>query len=146
VAAGQPSGKKPAQPSSESASGKKRSMQEGATGGAPTKIKVRRRSQPDFSKSRARKPLAPHASPRCSQEKGGKHQAAGRVPSGEERSPGGPAGVLNSYQPGTEKCYWEAAAAGGNSADLVSQRQLQLLAALYEKNRNGSSQKQRRPK
>jgi hypothetical protein len=62
-------------------------------------------------------------------------------PKGREWSPGGPAEVLNPYQPGTEKCNWEAAAAGGNTADLVSQRQLQLLAALYEKSRNGSSQK-----
>ena len=67
-------------------------------------------------------------------------------PKGKEWNPNGPAKVLNSYQPGTEKCNWEAAAAGGNTADLVSQRQLQLLAALYEKSRNGSSQKQRRPK
>jgi hypothetical protein len=37
-------------------------------------------------------------------------------PKGREWSPGGPAEVLNSYQPGTEKCNWEAAAAGGNTA------------------------------
>ena len=40
-------------------------------------------------------------------------------PKGREWSPGGPAEVLNSYQPGTEKCNWEAAAAGGNAVDLV---------------------------
>jgi hypothetical protein len=67
-------------------------------------------------------------------------------PKGKEWSPGGPAEVLSAYQPGTEKCNWEAAAAGGNAVDLVSQRQLQLLAALYKKSRNGSSRKQRRPK
>jgi hypothetical protein len=43
-------------------------------------------------------------------------------PKGREWSPGGPAEVLNSYQPGTEKCNREAAAAGGNTVDLVSQR------------------------
>jgi hypothetical protein len=51
-------------------------------------------------------------------------------PKGKEWSPGGPAEVLNSYQPGTEKCNWEAAAAGENTVDLVSQRYLQLLANL----------------
>ena len=60
------------------------------------------------------------------------HQGPGRekgstrpravFPMGMEWSPGGPAEVLSSYQPGTEKCNWEAAAAGGNTADLVSQR------------------------
>ena len=40
----------------------------------------------------------------------------------KKRSLGGPAEVLSSYQPGTAKCNWGAAAAGGNAADLVSQR------------------------
>jgi hypothetical protein len=51
--------------------------------------------------------------------------------------PGGLAGVLNSYQPGTEKYNSVAAAAGENTADLVSQRQLQLLAVPCGKAGNG---------
>jgi hypothetical protein len=62
------------------------------------------------------------------QHKPGREKANNRpqavYPKGRDWGPGGPAEVLNPYRPGTEKCNWEAAAAGGNTADLVSQRSL----------------------